>query len=205
MTPPPLLTSPADRRRRAAGVTLSYGTSNTPVPRGGRRPGSGRKKKYQPPQQLALHLVSEKRASHLDGVRKGGRGGVRKEAGRKKKEPRVALTPEQREQRARSYYTLTKPLRIQKIRTAHRRRMYGLSPEAFQRLLSESGGRCPICVETFDLPHVDHCHQTKKVRGLLCGECNRGLGQFRDDPARCLRAAAYLERARGATLVESAG
>lgn len=44
--------------------------------------------------------------------------------------------------------------------------------------------------ETF---HVDHCHTSNKVRGLLCGGCNVGIGMFREDKAIFLAALAYLE------------
>jgi hypothetical protein len=52
--------------------------------------------------------------------------------------------------------------------------------------------RCPICWKP-DPEHVDHDHKTGKVRGILCFNCNGGLGQFRDDPAALRRAAEYLE------------
>jgi hypothetical protein len=69
---------------------------------------------------------------------------------------------------------------------------FGLSLEDYENLVEEQQGRCAICcLETKPLA-VDHCHNSKKIRGLLCGHCNTGLGKFRDDPARLERAIAYL-------------
>lgn len=73
-----------------------------------------------------------------------------------------------------------------------RKHMYGLAEEDYNTMLAEQGGNCAICDASMDTPHVDHCHTTGKVRGLLCKLCNAGLGQFQDDTARLARAIVYL-------------
>ncbi|WP_234040356.1 endonuclease VII domain-containing protein [Micromonospora coerulea] len=75
------------------------------------------------------------------------------------------------------------------------RRRYGIGEKEFQELLAEQGGVCAIC-DGEDPQHLDHDHRTGWVRGILCFNCNGGLGQFRDSPARLARAITYL---RGTT------
>lgn len=71
-------------------------------------------------------------------------------------------------------------------------RLYGLTPEDVERMKREQGGRCLICKGKAKL-HVDHDHDSGKVRGLLCGPCNRALGMFRDNPKVLRRAVRYLK------------
>ena len=80
------------------------------------------------------------------------------------------------------------------LRRAALRLKYGLTMEAYTAMLDEQGGACAICGSAPDgRPlHVDHDHATGAVRGLLCGLCNAGLGNYRDDPALLAKAIAYL-------------
>jgi Recombination endonuclease VII len=74
---------------------------------------------------------------------------------------------------------------------------YGLSQEDYDAMIASQNGVCRICGHIPDEGkafHVDHCHATGKVRGLLCSRCNTGLGMFRDDPDALRKAADYLEQ-----------
>ncbi len=73
------------------------------------------------------------------------------------------------------------------------RRRYGMSLDDRDALLARQGGVCGICKKHHRRLHVDHCHATRKVRGLLCGTCNRGLGHYNDDPVLTRAATAWLE------------
>lgn len=71
---------------------------------------------------------------------------------------------------------------------------YGLTLERTDAMLKYQNEACAICLRKFKRRrfHVDHCHKTKKVRGLLCPSCNCGLGMFRDRPDVLASAIAYL-------------
>jgi hypothetical protein len=84
--------------------------------------------------------------------------------------------------------------RNQYFRVRAWRLRYGLGAADVDTMLAEQDGRCAICAAVLDeTPHIDHCHKTGRVRGLLCRNCNVGLGNFADDPERLRRAAEYLE------------
>lgn len=73
---------------------------------------------------------------------------------------------------------------------------YGITLEEYNQMFEEQNGCCAIC-ETHQSKLkqtlcVDHCHQTKKVRKLLCSNCNRGIGMFQDNAKLLIKAAEYL-------------
>jgi hypothetical protein len=78
---------------------------------------------------------------------------------------------------------------------------YGISAEVAQTRMAAQGWRCALCKAALwsqsaaFVPHVDHDHETGTVRGLLCKQCNVGLGAFRDDPRVLSAAGEYLMNA----------
>lgn len=71
---------------------------------------------------------------------------------------------------------------------------YGITPETFDKMLKSQNNKCAICDNGYHLTmHIDHCHITGKVRGLLCNNCNRGLGHFKDSMRLLVKAKKYLE------------
>ena len=84
-----------------------------------------------------------------------------------------------------------------------RKRKYGLSEVDYNNMLYGQKNKCKICdlefIEGVILhsnkgyaPHVDHCHESGKVRGLLCASCNKGLGNFKDSKKNLQSAMEYL-------------
>ncbi|MFG2956956.1 endonuclease domain-containing protein [Streptomyces sp. NPDC048291] len=59
-------------------------------------------------------------------------------------------------------------------------------------MVASQYGICAICLSAPPV-HVDHCHKTGRVRGVLCFNCNSAIGKLRDDPDAARRAAAYPE------------
>lgn len=92
-------------------------------------------------------------------------------------------------------------MELQQKRMAERRatgdtRRYDMKPGEYQDRLAAQGGVCAICKKSkLDVNgklHKDHCHTTGEWRGLLCENCNKGLGHFYDDPALLMAAAEYV-------------
>jgi hypothetical protein len=78
-------------------------------------------------------------------------------------------------------------------RKSHLKRKYGLTLDEFDRLLEAQGGVCVICGRE-GVDHVDHDHNTGRVRGILCFQCNVAIGLLEDDVDRIAAAIAYLDR-----------
>jgi hypothetical protein len=74
----------------------------------------------------------------------------------------------------------------------HLRRKYGLTEAERDAMIASQRGLCAICLDALPV-HVDHCHKTGRVRGVLCFNCNSAIGKLGDDPDAVRRAAAYLE------------
>lgn len=66
--------------------------------------------------------------------------------------------------------------------------------DEFKQMFKKQKGVCKICggLETKRRLSVDHCHETGKVRGLLCQQCNIALGLFKDNPKLLKKAIKYL-------------
>lgn len=94
--------------------------------------------------------------------------------------------------RERRRYQENRDAVLARVRKNYLRREYGLSPEDFDALVISHSGRCAICNVAAEL-RIDHDHVTGNLRGLLCSACNIGLGHFKDDSARLVAAAHYLE------------
>ncbi len=107
----------------------------------------------------------------------------------------IYCSPECKLQANRSHHP-----KVSKNRAGYNREyLYGITPEQFEAMLAAQGNRCAVCRDEEwpgikgKGPQADHDHVTGQVRGLLCGRCNAGIRDFRDDAARLRAAAAYLE------------
>jgi len=75
------------------------------------------------------------------------------------------------------------------------RREYELEPEEVIALSLKQNNACAICLRKFiGKPHIDHIKDTKIIRGLLCGSCNRAIGMLQHSPKILQAAANYVER-----------
>ncbi len=117
----------------------------------------------------------------------------------RKKKAAYARTPEEKSKRvaymrnwreknrerhnelARQSHQRNKYKHVGKMRKYLLKAKYGITEEEFNKMLENQGGRCKICNSErkgrYNF-HVDHCHKTGRVRGLLCSNCNTTLGFY---------------------------
>jgi Recombination endonuclease VII len=97
--------------------------------------------------------------------------------------------------RERYLTSLATEQKVKAVQKRHRLKTYGMTQTEYALLLRKQGGVCGICKNKRKL-HVDHCHATGKVRGLLCAGCNTALGRFGDNNKGVWNALSYLASAK---------
>jgi len=93
----------------------------------------------------------------------------------------------------------------EKLREQRLKRQYGIDQGDYESLLVAQGGKCAVCGINDSGQKgswsIDHCHKTGIVRGLLCNNCNNGLGRFKDNPDLMQKAIKYLEETSCQTIM----
>lgn len=90
------------------------------------------------------------------------------------------------------FATYCRQCRAAESRARHLKRKYGMTEADRDELTASQMGVCCICLSS-SAEHVDHDHETGRVRGVLCFSCNAALGQFKERPEVMSRAISYLE------------
>lgn len=121
-------------------------------------------------------------------------GELYKEEKNRRRRERYANDPEYRQRCLEAAKNRSKRSRI----NTRLKSQFGIDIEDYEKMLDDQNGECAICGATqADIRkhrlHVDHCHDTDVVRGLLCSNCNMGLGKFQDSLELLERAVAYLK------------
>lgn len=94
----------------------------------------------------------------------------------------------------RRYYLENREATLQYSREYNLKKKFNLSLKDYNNLLEKQQGVCAICKKTCSKQlAVDHNHTTGKIRGLLCNNCNRGLGHLKDSIDNLKTAIQYLE------------
>lgn len=95
--------------------------------------------------------------------------------------------------KSREYYLANKAKILENSKKNHLLRNYGLTQDQFNDMVKAQDGKCAICdIKPPRTLHVDHCHDTGKIRKLLCDGCNQGIGLFKEDVSRLSSAIKYL-------------
>ncbi len=104
--------------------------------------------------------------------------------------------PEKAQANRKRHYEENKDVSLEYARWYSLKKKFGLSKEQYTELLEKQNHVCAICgKECTKALAVDHCHTTGKIRGLLCNNCNRGIGHLKDSVENLTNAITYLTRA----------
>lgn len=107
----------------------------------------------------------------------------------------AAAHPDELREQRRSYYLAHREeYRFKKLRD-----LYGMDVMSFEKMLDSQGHACAVCGTRRPGGHgwcVDHDHVSGIVRGILCPNCNTGIGHLGDDAERVEKALAYLRKPR---------
>lgn len=126
--------------------------------------------------------------------------GVRAKLATRRRERR-AMNPEAERAQQRERYAKASAKHLARSRMYSIKRRFGLTEEQYDAMASAQANLCAICMQnrsvrpTFKLS-VDHDHESGAIRGLLCSNCNIGLGHFDDSPSLLRAAADYIERTK---------
>lgn len=120
-----------------------------------------------------------------------------KEINRKAKAKRLAEKPEL----IRAYQQAYREKNRETLRHKERERKFGISRQEYADLFLKQNGVCAICKQPETATRlgkvkalsVDHCHTSGKVRGLLCSDCNTGIGKMKESREALLAAIRYLD------------
>ena len=139
------------------------------------------------------------RAKKSDGLNKWERYRLKNLEEYRQKKREYAKTPEQRKKRAeyqakwreknrenhneqaRKSHHKNRHKHVDKLKNYHLLHKYGITLVEKNKMIEAQNGKCKICGEDFKnsrLTHLDHCHNTEKIRGILCSRCNGALGWF---------------------------
>ena len=97
----------------------------------------------------------------------------------------------------RDWYHKNKHLQRETRKWAHILNRYGITKKDYESMWLRQGGKCPVCDKMEldgKLLHIDHDHKTGRIRGLLCGPCNRFIGLAKENIHTLHGAVDYLER-----------
>ena len=118
--------------------------------------------------------------------------------------PKSKMTSEERKQQQKASW-IKRRLGVKWListRRAHLKSKYGITPEQYDQMLKDHDGVCAICKQPetasragkIKLLSVDHSHTTKQIRGLLCDNCNKALGNMHENIERLKNAIEYLSK-----------